>query len=228
MACNPRHAVVRSSWLFGFGGENIVDAVLAAAEVSTASPSTSTRKLSDVHGAPRRRGRTPRPAASSRHLSPGGPGRVLEARAGRHVLQVAGSRALASRDGVPSPSHDRHPELCHCAPRAPTPRCSHWQTGDHEGYLDSRAQQPKLTRGGTAHPRAGASLGPFRWPAVRPGRRETTPRRRDSPRACLTKYRLNESPARRSTPGRPASHQTTCSCRARREHELSSTGRACG
>ena len=93
---NERHALVRTSWLFGAGGDNVIDAVLAAAAVSDSVPvDTGTRSCPTytVHLAEAMVELMRLPAYGVFHITGGGSCTKLQL--ARRVLREAGSAAKA-------------------------------------------------------------------------------------------------------------------------------------
>jgi dTDP-4-dehydrorhamnose reductase len=137
-ASNPDQAIVRSSWLFGEGGENIVDAVLASAELSdrvAVDPSTRSCPTYAVHlaGALVRLAGTR--AGGIFHVV--GAGACSRLQLARRVLQLAGSTALAIPLVDGRRPDDDVQNLVLGSSRADAIALPRWQTGVSD-YLESR------------------------------------------------------------------------------------------
>jgi dTDP-4-dehydrorhamnose reductase len=93
---NEHHALVRTSWLFGLGGDNIVEAVLAAAAASDTVPvdaATRSCPTYTVHLAEALLSLVQRPAYGLFHIV--GRGSCTKLQLARNVLREARSRARA-------------------------------------------------------------------------------------------------------------------------------------
>lgn len=138
-AANPRHAIVRTSWLFGTGGGNLVEAALAAGAVADRVPvdatisssPTYTRHLADALLLLVRR-----PAYGIFHLA--GRGVCTELQLARSVLRLSrsGAQAVALEDDPSHPSGETV-DLVLGTRRTELPPLPDWRLGVR-AYLDER------------------------------------------------------------------------------------------
>jgi dTDP-4-dehydrorhamnose reductase len=145
-AANDRHALVRTSWLFGVGGDNVVEAVLAAAAVSdtvpvdtgTRSSPTYTSHLADAMIALVRQ-----PAYGVFHIV--GSGSCTKLQLARSVLREARSRARAV-PLIAGFNGGAMRNLVLATQRPEIPQLPHWPLAVRM-HLEARAQRARKPAG---------------------------------------------------------------------------------